>query len=75
MRKIAKLIRPWANTRWYYVTQDRTLFRVSGAAARQSFDDLRRASPQVTFKCVAGKWARHIQKLGAISRTIEINKL
>lgn len=63
-----------SNTRYYYVVEDRSLFKVCGGAMRESFDELRKHSRHLTFKCVQGHWVAHMRKAGAFSREIEMVK-
>lgn len=70
--KPCSIVRPWANTRYYFVPQDGTLFRVQGAAMRESFDELRQKSPHLTFKCVPGRWVQHMRKLGTFTRELDL---
>lgn len=60
-------------TRYYFVPQDGTLFLVSGSWGKERFNDLRKKTPNMTFKSVPICWVRPIRRLGSVTQEIELN--
>lgn len=61
-----------ANTRYYFVPQDGTLFKISGNDRRESFDELRRKTTEFIFKCVVARDVRHLKATGRVVRELEL---